>query len=71
MNIQEDLKKLHLLLENIEQKNLEELQFLLKKIYMAPKNEKHINYSIELEQWIWTVNDKLNKDFNLNINLDE
>lgn len=71
MNTQEDLKKLHSLLENIESKNLEELQLLLKKIYTAPKNEIYIDYAIELERWIWSVSDKLNKDFNLNINLNE
>jgi hypothetical protein len=47
--------------------DLEQLQLLLEKIYIETKNDKFLNDAIALEQWIWTLSDKLKKDLGINL----
>ena len=49
------------------QEDLEQLQILLEKIYEETKIEKFFIDAIILEQWIWTLSDKLKEDLNIKI----
>jgi hypothetical protein len=49
------------------QEDLEQLQLLLEKIYTDTQNEKFLNDAINLEQWIWTLSNKLKQTLNINL----
>lgn len=49
------------------QEDLEQLQLLLEKIYRETQNEKFLNDAIHLEQWIWTLSNKLKQTLNINL----